>query len=413
MRTYRARILSFENPSSPAEYRYMSVDDEGRIVGLSRGKPAITGELVDYSEYLILPGFIDAHIHLPQLHKRAMVSDSLLEWLERYIFPAEMEFSDADFARKVAREFFSTLIRNGTTTAVVYSSPHRGATEVAFEEAMKSGMRTVIGQVLMDMNGPEELLTTPERAASDIRAVASRWHGFDGRLFYAVTPRFAVSCSMELMRTASEVADRMGLYVQTHLSEQMGEIEEVRKLFPWAKSYTDVYHEAGLLGERTVVGHAIHLSDRERAILARTGTKVAHCPSSNFFLHSGVMDLRAHERLGLTVALGSDVGAGPFLSMLEVLRDAYYANAMSPAKAFHLLTMGGARALGMEDRIGSLEVGKEADFVVINPEPLAEAGEDVEVLLSRLMILGDERNVAATYVRGRELWAQHQNERKG
>ena len=152
------------------------------------------------------------------------------------------------------------------------------------------------------------------------------------------------------------------------------------------------------------MAHAIHLSDREREILAETGTKIAHCPASNFFLHSGVMDLMAHERAGLTVSLGSDVGAGPFLSMLEVLRDAYYANAMSPFKAFHLLTMGGARALGMEDGIGSLEVGKDADFVVINPEPLAGVDDSLEVLLSRLMVLGDERNVSATYVRGKKLW---------
>ncbi len=404
MKIYKGRILSFEDPFSPKEYLYMAVDDDGRIVSLSRERPEIEGELIDYSGNLILPGFIDTHIHLPQLRERAMISDSLLEWLERYIFPAEERFADPEFARKVSNEFFTTLLRNGTTTAVVYSSPHREATEMAFEEAMKSGIRAVIGQVLMDMNGPEELLTTPERATEDIRAVASRWHGFDGRLFYAVTPRFAVSCTMELMRAAGDVAGKMNLYVQTHLSEQIGEIEEVMRLFPEAESYTDVYRRAGLLGKRTIVAHAIHLSGREREILAETGTKIAHCPSSNFFLHSGVMDLKAQERAGLTVSLGSDVGAGPFLSMLEVMRDAYYANAMSPFKAFHLLTMGGARALGMEEGIGSLEVGKEADFVVINPEPLAGADDDLEVLLSRLMILGDERNVVATYVRGKRLW---------
>ena len=404
MRVYKGRILSFEDPSSPKEYRYMAVDGDGKIAALSNERPPVGGELIDYSGSLILPGFIDTHIHLPQLRERAMISDSLLEWLERYIFPAEEKFADPEFAREVSREFFSGLLRNGTTTAVVYSSSHREATKIAFAEAMRSGIRAVIGQVLMDMNGPEELLTTPERATEDIKAVASRWHGFDGRLFYAVTPRFAVSCTMELMRAAAEVAREMNLYVQTHLSEQTGEIEEVMRLFPNAKSYTDVYRRAGLLGERTIVAHAIHLSDRERKVLAETGTKIAHCPSSNFFLHSGVMDIKAQERAGLTVSLGSDVGAGPFLSMLEVLRDAYYANVMDPFKAFHLLTMGGARALGMEDRIGSLEVGKEADFVVINPEPLAGVDDSLEVLLSRLMVLGDERNVSATYVRGERLW---------
>ncbi|WP_297437557.1 guanine deaminase [Thermococcus sp.] len=404
MKVYHGRILSFEDPTSPREYGYMAVDDNGRIVSLSHERQDVGGEFVDYSGYLILPGFVDAHIHLPQFHRRAMISNSLLEWLERHIFPAEMKFSDPSLARNIAREFFSALLRNGTTTAAVYSSPHRESTNIAFEEAAKSGIRAVIGQVLMDMNGPEELLTTPEKAVEDIRGVASRWHGFDDRLFYAVTPRFAVSCSMALLKAASEIARRLNLYVQTHLSEQLGEIAEVMRLFPGFESYTEIYLRAGLLGEKTIVGHAIHLDDRERKLLAGTRTKIAHCPSSNFFLHSGVMDLEAHERFGLTIALGSDVGAGPFISMFNVLRDAYYANAMSPAKAFHLLTMGGARVLGMEDRIGSLEPGKEADFVVLNPGPLASIHDDLEVLLSRLMILGDERNVVATYVRGKRLW---------
>ncbi|WP_456365565.1 guanine deaminase [Thermococcus sp.] len=403
MKTYHGRIVSFEDPSSPREYGYMTVE-EGRIISLSKERPSITGELVDYSGHLILPGFIDAHVHLPQFYSRGMISTSLLDWLEKFIFPAEMKFSDPGFAREASRKFFSTLIRNGTTTAVVYSSSHREATEIAFEEAMRSGIRAVIGQVLMDRNGPEELLTTPERAEREIVAVASRWHGFDGRLFYAVTPRFAVSCSMPLMKTAAKVAGEMGLYVQTHLSEQVEEIKEVLRLFPGVSSYTEVYLRAGLLGRKTVVAHAIHLSDTERRILAETGTKVAHCPSSNFFLHSGTMSLSSHERFGIVVGLGSDVAAGPFVSMLEVMRDAYYANPMDPFKAFHLLTMGGARVLGLDGRIGSLEAGKEADFVVVNPEPLASPDDDLWSILSRLMILGDERNVAATYVRGKRLW---------
>jgi len=403
MKTYHGRIVSFEDPTSPREYSYMTVED-GRIISLSKGRPSVTGELVDYSGYLILPGFIDTHVHLPQFYSRGMISTSLLDWLEKFIFPAEMKFSDPEFARVAAKEFFSTAIRNGTTTAMVYSSPHREATEIAFEEAMRSGIRAIIGQVLMDRNGPEELLTTPERAERDIVAVASKWHGFDGRLFYAVTPRFAVSCSMPLMKTAAKVAEGMGLYVQTHLSEQVEEVEEVLRLFPGVSSYTEVYLKAGLLGGKTVVAHAIHLSNTEREVLAETGTKVAHCPSSNFFLHSGTMSLPSHERFGIVVGLGSDVAAGPFISMLEVMRDAYYANPMDPFKAFHLLTMGGAKVLGLDGSIGSLEPGKEADFVVVSPEPLASPDGDLWTILSRLMILGDERNVTATYVRGKRLW---------
>ncbi len=404
--TYSGRIISFDEPRGREgsrrqliikEYRYMTVRD-GTVVRLSNERPV--GEVVDYSDFVILPGFVDAHVHLPQFHERARISDSLLEWLERYIFPAEMRFSDIEHAETVSREFFSELIKNGTTTAVVYSSPHEEATDVAFRIAASSGMRAIIGQVLMDRNGPEELLTTPEKARVSTRRLAEKWHGYGGRLYYAVTPRFAVSCSMELMKTAGLVASEMGLYVQTHLSEQVEEVETVRRLFPDVPTYTEVYDRAGLLGPRTVLGHAIHLSDGERELLSLRGSSIAHCPSSNFFLHSGVMDLRRHMKFGLTVALGSDVAAGPFISMLDVLRDAYYANFMRPEEAFYMLTMGGAKALGMADRIGNLKEGKYADFVVVEapkgPENTIEA-------LSSLMILGGK--MRATYVAGRMLWA--------
>ncbi len=406
IRIYKGRILSFKSPSTVNEYRYMIVQGDGRILELSNETPIRIkkGEVVDYSDYLILPGFVDTHLHLPQFYQRAKINSSLLDWLEKYIFPAETKFSDPEFARKTSKEFFAELLRNGTTFAVVYSSSHKEATEIAFQEAEKSGIRAVIGQVLMDRNAPEELLTTPEKAIKDIHGVASRWHGFDGRLFYAVTPRFAVSCTMGLMEKAAQIAKELDLYIQTHLSEQIGEIEVVKELFPDILTYTEVYDRSGLLSEKTIVAHAIHLSDYERRLLAKRGTKIAHCPSSNFFLHSGVMDLRKQEEFGLKISLGSDVAAGPFLSMLKVLRDAYYANAMTPRKAFYLLTMGGAKVLGMEDRIGSFEVGKEADFVVLNPEPLASINDNMDELLSKLMILGDERNVVATYVRGNALW---------
>ncbi|NPA47965.1 MAG: guanine deaminase [Thermococci archaeon] len=400
--TYCGRIITFEGDASGSlrvrEARYMTVEG-GRIVEISNDRPS--GDLVDYSDHVILPGFIDTHVHLPQLHERARISDSLLEWLERYIFPAEMRFSDPDYAEKVSREFFAELVSKGTTTAVVFSSSHEEATDVALRVAAETGLRAVIGQVLMDRNGPEELLTTPEEAGPSIRRLAERWHGYGGRLYYAVTPRFAVSCSMELMKTAGALAREMGLYVQTHLSEQVEEVETVRRLFPDVPTYTEVYDRAGLLGPRTLVAHAIHLSDRERRLLKRRGSSIAHCPSSNFFLHSGVMNLRRHLSFGLNVALGSDVAAGPFTSMLDVLRDAYYANFMRPEEAFYMLTMGGARALGMDDIIGSLERGKQADFVVVKPTTVSDSDDTTEVL-SSLMILGGD--VKATYVAGRRLW---------
>ncbi len=407
MKIVKGRIISFKSDSKAVDIPngHVIVDDNGKIIEVGRGDiPSGDFEVFDYSNHLILPGFFDIHVHLPQFDQRARWGKNLLEWLEHYIFPAESRFAREDVARDTARRFFHELIKNGTTTAVVYSSAHRGATEIAFEEARKAGVRALIGQVLMDMNAPLEMLTTPEKARKDIESVANQWHGYDNRLFYVVTPRFAVSCSMELMKTVAEVAATNGLYIQSHLSEQIPEIELVRELFPNSPHYTGVYHEAGLLGEKTIMAHAIHLTNEERRILADTGTKIAHCPSSNFFLHSGVMDMETIENAGLVVGLGSDVAGGPFINMLQVLRDVYYANRMSPIKAFYHLTLGGAKALGWDSFLGTIEPGREADFTVIDPAPLASASDELTDVLAKLMFLGDDRNITATFVRGKLLW---------
>ena len=407
MKLFKGRIISFKDDSRAVDlpHGHILVDDNGKIIEVGQGTlPSGEFEEFDFSDYLIFPGFFDIHVHLPQFDERARWGKNLLEWLEHYIFPAESRFAREEVARDTARRFFDSLVRNGTTTAVVYSSAHRHATEIAFEEANKKGIRALIGQVLMDRNAPLEMLITPEKAKKDIEAVASQWHGYDNRLFYVVTPRFAISCSMELMKAAAEVAKANDLYIQSHLSEQIPEVEYVRELFPEYPHYTGVYQDAGLLGEKTIMAHAIHLSDEERKILADTGTKIAHCPSSNFFLHSGRMDMKSIEDAGLVVGLGSDVAGGPFINMLQVLTDVYYANRMSPIKAFYHLTLGGAKALGWDSFLGTIEPGKEADFTIVDPSPLIGPDGELTDMLAKLMFLGDDRNIVATFVRGKKIW---------
>ncbi len=393
---YRSRIITYENGSIRDYPNAYLMVHEGKIVGIREEKPET--RVVDYSDYVILPGLVDAHTHLAQIDARAKWSPNLLDWLERYIFPTEANFRDEDYAREKAEEFFFRLARNGTTTAAVFSSPYREATDIAFQEARKAGLRVVMGQVLMDMNAPDELLTTPEDAAKDTMTLAEKWHGKDN-LYYAVTPRFAVTCSQKLMRKVSSIARDMGLYIQSHLSEQEEEIEEALRIHPEHGSYADIYYRAGLLGPRSIMAHAVHPSDKDLEILKLTDTRIAHCPSSNFFLHSGIMPLRRIKGYGLSIALGSDIAAGPYFSMFQVARDASYANRITPEENFYLLTLGGARALGFE-HTGSLEPGKSADFIVVSAK-----GGDTWDLLSHLIYLGDERNILATYVRGKEIYS--------
>ncbi len=390
---------------------FLAVNGDGLVVSCGPWDDAARqrfsqADVVDHSPCLISPGFVDVHLHLPQLDVRGMAGYRLLDWLNRYIYPAEMAFQDTDLARRVSQRLFRELVANGITTAAIYSSLHFEATQIAFEVADDVGYRAIIGKVLMDRNAPDSLLQEPEAAIEESLVLCERWHGHEGRLFYAFTPRFAPACSQKLLGMAAEAAEIQRAYIQTHLSENRAEVELVKSLFPQYPSYTRVYLETGLLGERTVVGHAIHLSEEELGLLRSSGTKVAHCPSSNLFLHSGRMNLPAMEDLGVPVALGSDIGAGPTLCPFEVMRNAYYLNMVPPLRLFFYATAGGARVLGMEDRIGSFSPGQEADFVVINPTPVAPPGLPLEHLLSRLIFRGHQGLIVATYVRGRRLYLQ-------
>lgn len=390
----------------------LTIGEDGRIVSLapSDGSVPRDATLFDLRGHLILPGLVDAHFHIPQIDVIGIASARLLDWLTEHIFQAEAENEDPAVARDRARRSFRGLLASGTTTVAAFSSRHTDATEIAFEEAETAGLRAVIGKVLMDRGAPAALLEEPATALDDTARLIDRWHGAaDGRLAVAVTPRFGITCSDELLAGAGRLAARTGVPVQTHLSENKEELLSIAELFPDRRDYTDVYEHAGLIGERTLLAHCVHLEDGEIDRLAAAGACAVHCPDSNFFLHSGRFPLERVRERGVPVALGTDVGAGSSLSLIEAMKMANYMQmrAVEPALLLHLATIGGARALGWEDRIGNLLPGKDADFVVLDVGEIL-AGRVVtswrpEELLSMLIHRGHRAPVEEVYVRGRRV----------
>jgi guanine deaminase len=401
------------------------VDAGGRIAfaGAAADRPQEAAEALDLRPWVALPGMVDLHAHLPQLPNAGVGAGlDLLTWLERYIFPLERGFDEAR-AEVVAPAAWRAFAAAGTTTALVYGAVYEASLEATFRAAEAHGIRAIVGKVMMDRRTyddtiePATILDRSLREASDL---CSRWHmRDDGRLRYAFTPRFAVSCTAELLRESAALARAAGAYWQTHVAEDRGEIEEVARLFPEARDYVDVYDRAGALGERTVLAHGVHLSGRELARLVETGTRVAHCPASNLFLASGVMPLGRYREAGLAVGLGSDVAGGPDLSIFVAMRVAFYAwNAlrvrgvvatpvMGPLDWIRMGSLDGARALGIHDVTGSLEAGKEADVIAIDPAFVAPipgvSDESPEDLASRLMFRAHPDMVRAAWVRGRRL----------
>lgn len=370
----------------------------------------------DHGDRIIVPGFVDCHVHYPQSGMIASPGEQLLDWLERYTFPAERRFADPVHADAVAEFFTDRLTANGVTTALVFSTVHPHSVDALFRAARARGLRIITGKMCMDRNAPADLLDTPDTAVSRSAELLERWHGVD-RLEYAITPRFAPTSSDAQLRALGELAaDHPDVVVQTHLSENRGEIDWVRELFPGALDYTDVYDRAGLVRERSVFGHAVHLSDRELRRLGEAHASVAHCPSSNNFLGSGLFPLTASAATagpGLRIGLGSDIGAGTSLSPLVTAGEAYKVSRLldAPLTAAELLyhsTLGGARALGVDDRVGSIEPGKDADLVVLDPDasPVLSyrAGQcdTTEELLFALMLLGDDRVIHRVIVNGTE-----------
>lgn len=367
--------------------------------------------VINHGAALIAPGFVDAHVHFPQVDVIASHGKGLMDWLETYTFPAEAAFADPAHATAMAEIFLDELLRNGATTALVFASVHADATDALFAAAHARGMRLIAGKVMMDRHAPAALCDDAGTSHRESAALIARWHG-RGRLGYAVTPRFAhTSSPAQLHAAGALLRDHPGVLLQTHLSEPVDEIGAVAADYPDACDYLDVYERHGLVGPRSVFAHALHLSAAEWGRLGAAGASVAFCPTSNLFLGSGLFDLAAARRHDVAVALGTDVGAGTSFSMLATMGEAYKVTRLrggdlSPAQAFYHATLGGARALGLADVIGTLEPGKDADFVVLDTAatPLLArrcgAARDIGDVLFALAVLGDDRAVAQTWVAG-------------
>jgi len=367
--------------------------------------------VTDYSGKIIVPGFIDCHVHYPQLDIIASYGEQLLDWLNRYAFPVEAEFSDEAHAHEVAGVFLDELLVNGTTTALVFGTVHPHSADAIFEAAASRGMRLIAGKVLMDSHCPAELRDDPVSAYADSKSLIERWHG-KGRLGYAITPRFALTSSEEQLAAAGRLAaEYPDVWVHTHLAENTAEVEVIAQQFPDSRSYLDVYDHFGLLRERSVFAHCLHMDDEDRQCMATKGGAAAFCPTSNLFLGSGLFDLEAMWSANVRVGLGTDVGGGTSLSLLKTASEAYKVlhlqeQALPARSALYLATLGAARALYLDDKIGNFEPGKEADFVVLDPAgtPLSERrtrlSSSIEETLFAITMLGDDRHVAASYVAG-------------
>jgi guanine deaminase len=375
-------------------------------------------KIEDYGrDALIMAGFVDTHVHYPQTGIIGAFGTQLLDWLNKYTFVAEQRFADKRHARAVARTFLGECLRNGVTTAAVFCTVHPQSVDAFFEESSNLGLRMIAGKVLMDRNAPAALCDSAQSGYDESKALISKWHG-RGRALYAVTPRFAATSTPAQLEAAGALRrEHPDCFVQSHISENLAEVARVKELFPERNGYLDVYDRYGLLGRRAIYGHGIHLTEAELARMHQTGTAIAHCPTSNFFLGSGAFDLAKATRKerAVRVGLATDVGGGTTLSILQTLNEAYKAAqmngyALSAGHAFYLATRGSARALDLEDTIGSLTPGLEADLVVLDLKStpliafrMRHAADLTEALFVQ-MTLGDDRAVRATYVAGKRVY---------
>jgi guanine deaminase len=362
---------------------------------------------------LVVPGFIDCHVHYPQTQIIGAYGEQLLDWLGKYTFVAEQQFAEVAHARAVAEVFLDTCLRNGTTSVASFCTVHAHSVDAFFEAADARGMRTIAGKCLMDRNAPEALRDTAQRGYDESKALIARWHG-RGRGSYAITPRFAPTSTPEQMELAGVLwKEHPGTYLQSHVSENRAEVEWAKQIFPDCAGYLDIYDRYRQLGPRAIFGHGIWLTEPELARLHESGTAIAHCPTSNLFLGSGLFDLRNAKLPGrpVRVGLATDIGAGTTLSMLRTMGAAYQVaqlggNSLSPALAFYLATRGSAQALYLDDKIGSIAVGMEADLVVLNLKstPLIDFRmrhcASLEDALFVQITMADERAIGAVYVGG-------------
>ena len=375
-------------------------------------QPLVKGSPVErFPDGLIVPGFIDCHVHFPQVDMLASPGNHLLHWLSAYAFPAESRFHHEDVAAEVARFFLDQLFAHGTTTALVFATAHKVSAEALFAEAFRRNMRLVTGKVLMDVNAPAGISDTAETGYMESRALIRDWHD-KGRLGYAVTPRFALTSSERQLELAGRLlTEHPGVKLHTHLSENLDEIEAVHRLFPDCPDYLGVYEKFGLVTPQSVFAHCLHLTASEWGRMGQAGANIAFCPTSNLFLGSGLFNLKAAEAAGVEVGLGTDVGAGTSLSLLATMNEAYKVCQLQQLhttafKLFYLATLGAAKSLRLDDKIGNFAPGKEADFLIldVNRLPLAKrrwhyATTWTEKLFA-LAMLGDDRAIARTYVAG-------------
>ncbi len=375
-------------------------------------------EVTDYSGKLIIPGLIDTHTHYPQTDVIASYGEDLLHWLNTYTFPAEQQFGNEQHAKEVAEFFTAELLRNGTTTALVLATTHPSSVDAIFEVAQKRNMRLLAGKMMMDRHAPKKLLDTPKSSYTESAALIEKWHKTD-RLHYAITPRFApTSSEVQLEMVTKLTKEHPDAYIHTHLAENEEEITWVKKLFPQHRSYLDVYDHYGLLRERSVYAHCIHLDDADLRRMATTGAAIAFCPTSNTFLGSGLFNCKQALEQGIRVGIATDVGGGTSFSLLQTLSEAYKVQQMlgqqlSPYQAFYLATLGNAKALYLDDYVGNFEPGKEADFAVIDyaATPLTKrriaTSQTLQEKLFAMMILGDDRAVHASYIMGECAYLKH------
>ncbi|MDF2370303.1 MAG: guanine deaminase [Rhizobiaceae bacterium] len=425
-RLIRGRLLSFKDvPRDIDDTSSYSYEEDGAVlttdgVIIASGDYASVKQqapaeaiAIDHRPHLIMPGFIDTHLHFPQMQVIGSYAAALLEWLNTYTFVEEQKFVDPVHAARIATAFFDELVRHGTTSAVAYCSVHKSSAEAFFTESHRRNFRMIAGKVMMDRNAPPALLDTPQSGYDDTKAIIEEWHG-KGRQMVAITPRFAITSSPEQLDMAGALMREFpDLHMQTHLSENHAEIEFTKELYPQHHDYVAVYDHYGLLGPKSLFGHSIHLSDREADAMSASGSVAVFCPTSNLFLGSGLFDLKNLDERDdpVRIAIATDIGGGSSYSMLRTLDEGYkilqlQGQRMTPLESFYRITLGNARALSLEDRIGTIEPGREADMVVLNAgatPAMALRMETVTKLSEELFLLqtmGDDRAIVETYIAG-------------
>ena len=419
---WHLKSSSFKNPHFEEIVEgAIAIDGEGHILEAGKAtslrKKYQPLQEISHDSSVLLPGFIDTHLHFPQMNQIGCHGESLLGWLDKYIFPEEAKMSQASFAKPFAPLFFKELLANGTTTSLSLSSSDFKTTSFLFEAAEKTGVRAVIGKVSMDRGAPKTLLRDPLQDKEETEELIKNWHGKQNRLFYALTPRFSPSCTPKLLRVLGDLAEKHpSVRIQTHFSENADELKLVKKLFPKAKDYLATYEEFGLLGPRTVLAHCVHSSNAEIKRFSQKEAHVSHCPTSNLFLGSGLFPLKRFSDLGINLSVGTDIGAGTSFSIWHTLGAVYQIQRLqhqdiSTSQLFYLATLGGAKALGLEKTLGNFESGKSADIQVIDwkSKPLLKARmHNTRNALDRffsLLFYFEKDLVQAVYVQGKKVFS--------